>query len=109
MPWPPFYETLMITVASVNIDIGWLRQPLNTVLGWISNAALGWSCNLGDMSAKVRAGQMLKAPLRQSTLQAAPSSENVKLSFGRAVKPRLVRIISKGGCQSHANKAHSSL
>ena len=51
VPWPPFYETLLKTVGSVNVDIGWLRQPLNAVMAWIGDAAKDWSCNFSDMSA----------------------------------------------------------
>ena len=53
VPWPPFYEAIMLPFGTVNIDIGWFRQPLNTVLRWIDDTAGDWSCNLGDMSAKV--------------------------------------------------------
>ena len=56
IPWPPFYEALLIPLGSLNIDIGWFRQPLNTLLAWIDEVAGDWSCNLGDMSAKVLFG-----------------------------------------------------
>ena len=52
VPWPPFYETWMSTLASINIDIGWLRRPLNQLMGMIGEQFEDWSCNLGDMSAR---------------------------------------------------------
>ena len=42
---------MLLSFGSVNIDIGWFRQPLNAVMAFISEVAGDWSCNLGDMSA----------------------------------------------------------
>ena len=52
VPWPPFFSILLDAFGSINIDIAWFRQPFNALMRWISEAAVNWSCNLGDMSAR---------------------------------------------------------
>ena len=50
IPWPQAYGTLLSFVGVINIDIGWIRKPLNDLATAISGLSAG-ACNMNDMSA----------------------------------------------------------
>ena len=51
IPWPPVYDSLLSIVGGVNVDVAWIRRPLNSVMAWFGENSRDWACNLNDMSA----------------------------------------------------------
>ena len=50
IPWPQTYSTLLSFIGVINIDIGWIRKPLNDLATAIGGLRAN-TCNMNDMSA----------------------------------------------------------
>ena len=50
--WPPLYESILSTLAAVNIDVSQIRPPLNAVMSVFGDGLRRASCNFNDMSAE---------------------------------------------------------
>ena len=52
IPWPPFYESMLNTMAAINIDVSMIREPLNAMMTALGEQVGQASCNFNDMSAE---------------------------------------------------------
>ena len=52
IPWPPFYEAMLNTMAAINIDVSMIREPLNAMMKALGEQVGQASCNFNDMSAE---------------------------------------------------------
>ena len=52
IPWPPFYESMLNTMAAINIDVSMIREPLNAMMEALGEEVGRASCNFNDMTAE---------------------------------------------------------